>query len=88
MLRIATPEPAIERAILRVEGHLVGPWVEELARSCDRFLGSGTALALDLANLAFVDREGARLLHRLRGQQVALENCSAFVREQLRGWES
>lgn len=73
--------------VLRIEGQIIGPWVEELARACEPVLACGDALSLDLATVSFVSREGIGLLSSLRARRVALVNCSAFVSEQLRGEE-
>lgn len=70
---------------LRLEGRLVGRWVAELARSCDRQLAGGASLALDLGAVTFVDGDGLSLISRLEGRGVAVRNCSPFVAEQLRG---
>jgi hypothetical protein len=65
-------------AIVKLEGKLLQPWVDEvralflpsLPRSLPR---------LDLASLTFVDAAGADLLRQLLGQGVAIESCSPFV---------
>jgi hypothetical protein len=85
MLRISSLEVPGERVTLRLEGQVVGPWVEELRRVCERVLNQGGRLSLDLRNVSFFDREGLLLCRRLVEQQVSLENPSAFVAEQLKG---
>ena len=70
---------------LQLAGRLVGPWVGELSRSCERILGVGGTLSVDLGGVSFVDRDGVEFLHRLGGRRVALVNCSPFVTEQLKG---
>lgn len=69
-----------------LEGRVVGPWVDELREACESVLRQGAHLTVDLAGVAFVDREGLALLERLRRREIALSNCSAFVAEQLRAW--
>lgn len=83
MLRIETIDSG-DSAVLRLHGRLVGPWVATLAATCETMLTPARRLTLDLADVGFVDREGAALLQRLRRQAVTLSNCSAFVSEQLR----
>ena len=83
MLRIVPRDTSDER-MLNLEGRIVGPWVDQLRRSCEEVLTTGAALTLDLAEVDFVDQEGARLLMNLAGSGVALVNCPAFVREQLK----
>ena len=69
---------------LELAGRVVGPWVDELNRSCERVLGVGETLSVDLGGVSFVDRAGVELLLRLRGRRVSLVNCPPFVAEQLK----
>lgn len=85
MLKIERIGTAGETSTLRLEGRVIGPWVEELRRSCDPVLATGARLTLDLGEVSFVDREGVELFRSLRQRQVALSNCSPFVAEQLKG---
>lgn len=71
-------------ATVRLEGRVIGPWVEELQRAFERLLADGVGIELDLSEVAFVDRDGVDLLRRLAERNVALVNCSDFVAEQLR----
>ena len=84
MLRIQLLDPLDGTATLQLAGRVVGPWVGELSRSCDRILGVGGTLSVDLGGVLFVDRYGVEFLQRLRARDVALVNCSPFVAEQLR----
>jgi hypothetical protein len=84
MLRIVTVERQGNGATLNLEGRVIGPWVDELRQSCERFLASGAPLTLDLTEVAFVERDGARLLKHLVDGGVAVVNCPAFVCEQLK----
>jgi ABC-type transporter Mla MlaB component len=84
MLRIVALETPDDGAMLSLEGRLIGPWVGELRQSCEGILGTGATLTLDLAEVAFVDRPGVRLLKHLVDGGVAVVNCPAFVAEQLK----
>jgi ABC-type transporter Mla MlaB component len=85
MLRI-TPAPGHNSiAILRLEGKLLGPWVAELARSCDECPCAPDCLRLDLSEVTFVDRPGLALLRDLLGRGVRLVACSGLVAELLQG---
>ena len=70
---------------LRLEGHVSGPWVEELRGVCERLLAQGQQPTLDLAGVSFLDRDGITLVRGLAARHVALINRSPFVAEQLRG---
>jgi hypothetical protein len=84
MLRIVLLETAGDGAMLSLEGRVIGPWVDELRQSCERILASGATLTLDLAEIAFLERDGVRLLKDLVDGGVAVVNCPAFVTEQLK----
>ncbi len=85
MLRIELLDQKDGTTTLELAGRVVGPWVDELSRSCERILSVGGMLSVDLRAVSFVDRDGVEFLQRLRGQAVALVNCSPFVAEQLKG---
>lgn len=84
MLKIVSLGNGHGATTLVLEGRLVGPWVEELRRSCDKALAATDRLTLDLGTVTFVDREGIELLRSLADRQAQLTNCSPFVAEQLR----
>ena len=83
MLKIELIESG-DTPTLRLEGRVIGPWVEELRRSCEPALATGARLSVDLSDVSFVDRDGVELFRSLRKRQVMLLNCSGFVAEQLR----
>jgi hypothetical protein len=61
--------------VLRVEGRLVGPWVEELRLACDRH----RSRALDLRGLQAADDDGLLLLRRLAGEGTTLLHLSGYL---------
>jgi len=83
VLKIVTVEPEASQAVLQLEGQVIGPWVDELRRTCDGMLGH-RAVVLDLARVSFVERRGVELLCALRNRGVLLLRCSPFVAEQLK----
>ena len=85
MLKISYMESMDNARTLRLDGQVIGPWVEELRNVCERLLSEGKRLTLDLAGVSFIDREGVSLLWSLAARQVGLINRSRFVAEQLRG---
>jgi len=84
MLRISPTPSGNHHILLRLEGRLVGPWVAELRVACEKLLGEGHALELNLAEVSFLDPAGAALLTGIRAQGVQLSECSPFVLEQLK----
>ena len=57
-----------DKVVLKLEGRLVGPWVEELRNTVWRTNGSREPLEIEVADLMFADEEGENALswlHRL-----------------------
>jgi hypothetical protein len=75
MLRITALDGADSSPILRLEGKLLEPWVDEARRAC----AVQTPLQLDLSALTFADAAGARFLRELLHQGAAICACSGFV---------
>jgi ABC-type transporter Mla MlaB component len=84
MLRITHAPGCDSVSTLRLEGKLLGPWVAELARSCNAVSCSPDCLRLDLSAVTFVDGPGVALLRDLLGRGVTLGACSGLVAELLR----
>ncbi|MEX5280758.1 MAG: hypothetical protein NW700_04295 [Nitrospiraceae bacterium] len=78
MLRI-TNRTAGRRALLVLEGRLVGEWVQVLKEECAARAKKGRDLSLDLSGLTFVDHDGIALLRQLKGLNASFIECPAFV---------
>lgn len=85
MLRITPTDSGNHHVLLRLEGRVAGPWVTELWKACEKVLGDGHALELNLAEVSFLDPAGVTLLTKIRARGVELVHCSPFVAEQLKG---
>ena len=84
-MKITVVESSSKGVRLRVEGRLMGGWVEELRRACDlHALSDGIRLTLDLADVSFADAAGIELLKELRIRLVTLLSPSSLVAEQLK----
>jgi anti-anti-sigma regulatory factor len=66
---------------VRLEGRIVGDWVEETRRECSRLFADGKGITLDLHDVSFADEAGAQLLRELAGRGVRLTRSSPFLRE-------
>lgn len=80
MLRITTSN-ADGTVWIKLEGKLVGPWVEACRTECARLAGDG-GFRIDLSAVAFVDSAGEELLRGLARADV-IGPSSSFVRELL-----
>jgi hypothetical protein len=65
---------------VKVEGQILGPWVDTLRATC---APRGRLLRLDLAAVTYVDAAGVQLLRELMAEGVAIAACSSFVGELL-----
>jgi anti-anti-sigma regulatory factor len=69
---------------LQLAGRLAGEWVHELRTACETAGADHRRVLLDFADVTFVDRAGAELIHGLLRKGISLINCSPFVTEQLK----
>ena len=82
MLRITKETTAENIQLFRLEGRLVGQWVE-LLRETGAGLGAAS-FALDLAGVSYANQAGVELLCAWQTQGVRLRNCPLFLHEMLR----
>jgi ABC-type transporter Mla MlaB component len=84
MLRITrmVGEDSVE--ILKLEGTLQGPWVDETHDAHARSAAPASRTCLDLSGLTFADDEGAALLRELIRSGARVVGCSAYIAELLR----
>ena len=71
--------------VLKLEGKLGGPWVDEL-ENCWKDVEAGAhreAIKIDMQGVSYVDFRGRNLLLRLVREGAALSECSDFIRQML-----
>jgi hypothetical protein len=78
-------EGSASNRTLKLEGKLLGPWVDELSRACEELSSPPHCLRLDLAAVTFVDPVGVKLLDDLVRQGATIESCSGFIADLLNG---
>jgi ABC-type transporter Mla MlaB component len=83
MLKISEPSANLATT-LKLEGRLIGPWVEQLRESCENLIAQEKHVQLDFTDVTFADRRGVALLMDLQNRGVKLLNCSPFLAEELR----
>ena len=84
MLRISMISDSDEVITYRLEGRLVGAWVDELRRIGDEAFAQKKTLTLDLEGVRFADHSGITLLQELSQRQVSQLNCSQFLIQQIK----
>ncbi len=72
------------QTILRLEGKLLEPWIEEFRGAFTRAKTQSGQVVFNLADLTYADEAGIRLLRDSAQMGVAISECSAFVAELLR----
>lgn len=86
MLRI-TREGDSDSPTLRLEGRIVGPWVEVLRKAWNESVVplERRTVAIDLGEVSFADRDGRALLLELQANGAVLNGISEFMRRILAG---
>src|ERR1035438_5248819 len=81
MLKI-TVEKNTRSTMVRVEGRLVGPWVDELARAWRSVApdASDGRVAVDLSDVTFVGEEGKALLETMYAEGAKLKASGCVTR--------
>jgi anti-anti-sigma regulatory factor len=87
MLKISQVSGPDGAVVLRLEGQVLGPWVDELRRICAETMshaGGTRPLVLDVAGVSFLDADAIALLRQLVTGRVSITNYSVFIAEQLK----
>ena len=85
MLRITAT--ITDKVVLKIEGRLVGPWVDELRKAVWRTDGFRQPLEIDVADLTYVDEDGEKALswlHRMGARFQGKGPFSEFLFERLK----
>jgi anti-anti-sigma regulatory factor len=86
MLKITRQTSESNRVALRLEGQVIGPWVEALRQACEEVRsGNGRkGMVLDLSGVSFIDARGVALFRELVSHHAELKNGSVYIAEQLK----
>jgi anti-anti-sigma regulatory factor len=79
--RIAGTHPT---QTIKLEGKLLGPWVDEVRQACAVGTDLAGRISLDLSALTFVDAAGEGLLLDLIARGIEVVACTNYVAELLR----
>jgi hypothetical protein len=69
--------------IIKLEGRLLGPWVDVVRIECDQVAQPFTRLYLDLSAVTFVDAPGTEFLRELIRRGAGIKDFSSFTKELL-----
>jgi len=83
MLRITRMVGDDSGEILKLEGKLQGPWVDEAHDAYALAAAQASRTCLDLSGLTFADGKGAALLRELIRSGAQAVGCSSFIAELL-----
>ena len=86
MLRLTRTAHTNRTQAIKLEGKLLGPWVDEVTKACADGTDPSSPINLDLSALIFVDAAGERLLRELIARGIQVVACSSYVAELL--WSS
>jgi anti-anti-sigma regulatory factor len=67
------------KTVLKVEGRLVGAWVDELARAVATAMRGTAQVTLDLDGVSFLETRAVQLLRGMEARGVRLVGGSTFV---------
>ncbi|HEX5220349.1 MAG TPA: STAS domain-containing protein [Verrucomicrobiae bacterium] len=84
MLKISEDRQDQQAILLRLEGRIIGPWVDELRDVCESFARNGVKITLDLEEVVFADDNAVALLTGLQSRGITLIRLTPFVEEQMK----
>jgi anti-anti-sigma regulatory factor len=68
---------------IKLEGEILGPWVDAVREACTEPGRRSRRLRLDLAAVTYADPAGVQLLRDLVGEGIEIGACSPFIAELL-----
>src|SRR5207253_10936924 len=74
-----TPSRENEKCRVRLCGQLTKEYLPEVERTLTSEGSESETVALDLANVTFVDREAMVFLCSAKARNIAIENCPSYV---------
>lgn len=87
MLRITKMSDNDHLVYLKVEGRVVGDWVDELDRACGSCLSQKKKVILDVSDVTYIDRRGVDVLKGLLTERVAAVRGASLLVQTLLGRE-
>ncbi|NKE70245.1 STAS domain-containing protein [Candidatus Manganitrophus noduliformans] len=81
MFKVSLVDSDEKTITLKLEGRIVGPWVNVLRGESDRWFSQQRRLILDFSEVTFIDSEGIDLAHALMRKGIHLVGFSLFLSE-------
>jgi hypothetical protein len=82
VLRITQTVHASGAPLIKLEGKLLAPWIEQVRDLCARSTMQGMP-RLDLSALTFADQAGTQLLQEILRRGCLIEACTPYIAELL-----
>jgi anti-anti-sigma regulatory factor len=79
MLKLTSRSIPGDAVVLKLEGKLFAPWIDELQRTIAGLRDADAVIHLDLSALSYVDAAGAGALTELIEQGAVVRAASGFV---------
>ncbi len=84
MLRITEVFKDDKSIGLKLEGKLFGIWTPELERICLYHRDEeNKTVALDFSDVTFIDKNGVKMLKKIKDERIKIINCPLFIRSLL-----
>lgn len=84
MLRLIPSSNPDGTVVLKLEGKLFAPWIDELHRTIANLAAANTAIHLDLSDLSYVDTAGSQALSELIERGAFVTAASGFIATMLK----
>jgi hypothetical protein len=82
VLRIIQTVHASGAPVIKLEGKLLAPWIDQVRALCAHSTSAGMPV-LDLSALTFADQTGTQLLQEMLREGCLIEACTPFIAELL-----
>lgn len=79
MLKLTSLSNPGDPVVLKLEGKLFAPWIDELHRTITELRDTDAVIHLDLSALSYVDSAGTRALNELIENGAVVRAASGFV---------
>ncbi len=83
MLRLRRVPSRAPEIVLKLEGRVVGEWVDLVARECAAARRECDRVVFDMGDVTYADQRGLTMLRSLDPRAVRMIHCAPLLRDQL-----